>query len=199
MKRSQKKMFYTYKDNNRNINDISQLKTSIVLQHHYKKQKQRFTMPIYSTTDRWDIASTNDPLHTMCYDFWTLLDFDGRYTQFVVKGVLFRNGAHISLPGGQQATLISLQAVRQSPTVHSFIGVMNESLTLIFLENRTELLPTWRSRNRQNNNNNKQGSANAAADDSTKPAVDNDNNSASASGANSADDNGGDQTTKNND
>lgn len=74
----------------------------------------------------------------VCLPFWTLLEFDGTFTQFTAFDVRFENGASIRLPNGIMASFISLMAIRRHQsgrTSYYFLAVVDGTTSFLFLGN----------------------------------------------------------------
>jgi hypothetical protein len=84
----------------------------------------------------WSAANAQLDRHTLCFPFWTLMEFDGTFTQFINANVRFANCAQLVLPGRLPATLISLLAIHRDPVAYYFLGVIEGTTTFVLLVNR---------------------------------------------------------------
>ena len=84
----------------------------------------------------WAGTNSQEDRQGLCYPFWTLLEFDGSFTQFIDPNVPFHNGAHFHTPTRIPITLVSLLAIRRNPTEYSFLGVVEGTTTFVLLGNR---------------------------------------------------------------
>lgn len=85
---------------------------------------------------RWAGTNAQEDRQTLCYPFWTLLEFDGSLTEFIDPNVPFHNGARFITPTRVPITLVSLMAICRNPTEYCFLGVVEGSTTFVLLGNR---------------------------------------------------------------
>ena len=112
-----------------------------------ERKEKRPTMSIYEISIHWKETTANNPQHTMCFPYWTQLEFHRGFSQWMAKGIPFKIGAQIKLPGHLPATLHSLLSFHKRTSTYQFLARINGSTTFILVENRPVPLTTKKQQN----------------------------------------------------